>query len=928
VADAVEILIRARNLSQEAFRQAEKDLRELGDRADGTGTKFRGMGEKASVAGGLFKSMFGAFTLANIAANLVGKLTEEVQGFIDRGSKLPALETSFERLAKGAGENSKAMLASLSTATQGMVSNYDLMQTANKAMLLGLPVTAQSMGELAKAATTLGRAMGKDATSSLNDLITALGRSSPQILDNLGLTVKVGEANEAYARKLGTTADALTESEKKMAFYEAAMEAAREKTAELGGQTLTLRERVSQVWTGISNVVVDRVSDINVVLGKATASMKNFAAFLKDAAMFKSWEEMRAAIEREQDQNKGATRKRAGKADSDQFRFEELQRQAQELLQKGIKPVAKEYADLIRTLSKGGKSVSEITELLKGNAITAGITAQQVQKVVEAQKESTKKADEKREALKRLAEVDDALPAKYQAQVTELIKLGAAHGDIALKLGVSEGAVKNWAKSLEFTKDIAKTAGDGIRREFEKIMADVEKAPERLASGLKKANEAFLSNATAANDAYRAIERDSLEHRLALVKDEFDKKRAALDVNASNYRTALAAINAMEEDAARLATAAWQQHVNDVNAMMPTFTNIFQRTVQGIPKLIQDALTGGGGFGGGLKAILSGLGGDLGGRLFGDIAGKLSNTLFNTFGQAATQALGVIIPGLGQALGAAIGPLMSKVFGAFDRNKGRDLVKEFADKMGGFDGPGGLHAKLLELGDEGERLWIRLTQGVGRNNPEQARAAIAAIEEAFAKARDTAKASGEAQATAVNQALETAKSAVKALDDQIASLQQSIANEAPEEVMGVVEAQARARIAALEKERGAAQQHVEEVQASLTQSMDRVAEAIDRIPRDIEITVRTHFEGAEGRDPYPQHAVGAYVREDHTATVHAGEIVGPVDFMGRALAGAMRSMGGGWGGPEKVQVVLDSRVVGEVILRKQKQILASYGVRT
>ena len=48
--------------------------------------------------------------------------------------------------------------------------------------------------------------MGQDATKSLDDLITALGRSSPMILDNLGLSVKLGEANEKYAQKLGKTA--------------------------------------------------------------------------------------------------------------------------------------------------------------------------------------------------------------------------------------------------------------------------------------------------------------------------------------------------------------------------------------------------------------------------------------------------------------------------------------------------------------------------------------------------------------------------------------------------------------------------------------------------------------------------------------------------------------------------------------------------
>jgi hypothetical protein len=61
----------------------------------------------------------------------------------------------------------------------------------------------------------------------------------------------------------------------------------------------------------------------------------------------------------------------------------------------------------------------------------------------------------------------------------------------------------------------------------------------------------------------------------------------------------------------------------------------------------------------------------------------------------------------------------------FDRNKGRDLVVDFAANLGGFDA---LHDALLQGGAAGEALWIKLTQGVGRNNPEQAKQIIAEVQ--------------------------------------------------------------------------------------------------------------------------------------------------------------------------------------------------------
>lgn len=193
--------------------------------------------------------------IGNVAVGAVAKLGQEMLTAASKGVQLASLVTSFDRLAAGIGETGDAMLGVTRGATKGLIADLNIMQSANKAMLLGLPVTSGEMAKLAQTAVVLGKAMGQDATKSLEDLIVALGRSSPMILDNLGLTVKVGEANEKYAATLGKSAAALTDAEKKTAFYRAAMEAADAKTAQLGGIQLTLSDQLSRVTTGIGNIV-------------------------------------------------------------------------------------------------------------------------------------------------------------------------------------------------------------------------------------------------------------------------------------------------------------------------------------------------------------------------------------------------------------------------------------------------------------------------------------------------------------------------------------------------------------------------------------------------------------------------------------------------------------------------------------------------
>lgn len=97
-------------------------------------------------------------------------------------------------------------------------------------------------------------------------------------------------------------------------------------------------------------------------------------------------------------------------------------------------------------------------------------------------------------------------------------------------------------------------------------------------------------------------------------------------------------------------------------------------------------------------------------------------------------AINAVLPGLGSLLGPLVGKIGSALKSAFGLGTaGRDLVKQFAESFGGFDS---LHKKLDELGSAGEQLWINLTQGVGRNNPEQAKAAIDAINAAFGQQSD------------------------------------------------------------------------------------------------------------------------------------------------------------------------------------------------
>ena len=188
----------------------------------------------------------GAAAVAYLSVQTVKALGEAVFSMSKLSDEMRVVQTSNQRLAKSIGQSSTAILAAIRRGVGGAVDDLTILKQVNQAILLGIPVTAREMENMATVATRLGRAVGRDAASALGDLVTGIGRMSPLILDNLGITIKL---EEAYA-KLGENA---TDAEKKIAFFNAVMEKAGRLSNTLGEQTISVGEKWDQVMTKVKN---------------------------------------------------------------------------------------------------------------------------------------------------------------------------------------------------------------------------------------------------------------------------------------------------------------------------------------------------------------------------------------------------------------------------------------------------------------------------------------------------------------------------------------------------------------------------------------------------------------------------------------------------------------------------------------------------
>jgi hypothetical protein len=177
----------------------------------------------------------------NQAFELAGKVSQAMQKVIEfskEGAQIQRLADTSSALAKSMGLNMGEIVRSIQQASLGMVSEYDVMQSASRAMMLGVGNSAEQLGQLMEAAAIRGRAMGISTTQAFNDIITGIGRMSPQILDNLGIITDAEATYAAYADSIGKTAASLTGAEKKQALLNRLLGESQSLLQQTGGLTL------------------------------------------------------------------------------------------------------------------------------------------------------------------------------------------------------------------------------------------------------------------------------------------------------------------------------------------------------------------------------------------------------------------------------------------------------------------------------------------------------------------------------------------------------------------------------------------------------------------------------------------------------------------------------------------------------------------
>lgn len=201
---------------QEAARS--KVFGEAGSGISQTSAATKTLADQLKSAAGPAASLASALGQVGMSAVGIGALGGTIGMVVQGIDKLSADSLKAQRVSAGLQFN----IEGASKAFGGYVDNVSLAQSANKAYAMGVVKTGAEFERLAKGVNAIALQFGEDATVLLDNAVTAVGRQSRLILDNLGIILDVTRAEKIYAEALGVTTAQLTAYQKEIAFSEAA----------------------------------------------------------------------------------------------------------------------------------------------------------------------------------------------------------------------------------------------------------------------------------------------------------------------------------------------------------------------------------------------------------------------------------------------------------------------------------------------------------------------------------------------------------------------------------------------------------------------------------------------------------------------------------------------------------------------------------
>lgn len=283
----------------EGVPQFTKDADTVNNKVGAIHKTFGGLGGIAQGAGNAVAGGLKTMALAGVGAVTgIGAVGGAILKLGYDASSLPGIESVFRNMTSSMSVDADALMGKMREASYGAVKDFDLMKSANMAMVgagkeFGKEF-AENLPALMKVSREAAKASGQSVDYMYNSIVTGIKRMSPMILDNLGFQISLGDAQQKYADKVGKTTAELSKEEKQIALLNEVTRLGNQLVEESGGHIDSVQKDVVAWGTALANVkdrigieLVPILQKFMEIIGKPGQGMQD--AIVKVAHGFVEW---------------------------------------------------------------------------------------------------------------------------------------------------------------------------------------------------------------------------------------------------------------------------------------------------------------------------------------------------------------------------------------------------------------------------------------------------------------------------------------------------------------------------------------------------------------------------------------------------------------------------------------------------------------
>jgi len=206
-------------LTEKSAQKLGKSINSVGVAAATADRRLKGTAQASSNTTKNFSKMAQGITgglvpaYATLAANIFA--ITAAFGFFKRAADVSILTESQQQYAASTGVGLRRVAEGLQEASGGMLT----FQKASEAAAIGVAkgFSAQQLESLADGARKASAALGRDFEDSFDRLVRGVSKAEPELLDELGITLRLENATRRYSQAIGKAAKDLNTYEKSQA---------------------------------------------------------------------------------------------------------------------------------------------------------------------------------------------------------------------------------------------------------------------------------------------------------------------------------------------------------------------------------------------------------------------------------------------------------------------------------------------------------------------------------------------------------------------------------------------------------------------------------------------------------------------------------------------------------------------------------------